>query len=419
MGTRKDFQDALNHRQPSRIPVDFGATAVSGIHVLCMERLRAHYGLEKRPVVVIEPYQMLGLMEDDLAHAMGVTVQGVRAAGNLFGFDNRPPYKPFRTPWGQDVLVPIGFATDTAADSSVLIYPCGDCSVPPSGRMAPGSYFFDAIPRQQPLHEEGLDFHDNLEEFGPVLSDTLDHLKREAARLAELDTGTIAGLPGTAFGDIALVPAPSLRSPRGIRDVAEWYISVAARPDYVRKVFEAQTETALDNLPKIKDALGDNVDAAFVCGTDFGTQQSQFCSPKTFDSLYMPFYKQINGWIHANTSWMTFKHSCGAVVPLIPKFIEAGFDILNPVQCSAAGMDPDFLKREFGRDIVFWGGCVDTQHTLPFGKPEEVRAEVLRRCEIFGRGGGYVFNAIHNVQADTPVENVAAMVAALNEFNGV
>ena len=138
----------------------------------------------------------------------------------------------------------------------------------------------------------------------------------------------------------------------------------------------------------------------------------------TLRDLYFPYYKQVNDWIHAHTPWKTFKHSCGAVSKFIPTFIEAGFDILNPVQCSATGMEPEKLKAEFGDRIVFWGGGVDTQKVLPFGTPAEVREQVLRRCEIFAPGGGFVFDSIHNVQAATPVENIVAMLDAVHEFNG-
>lgn len=126
----------------------------------------------------------------------------------------------------------------------------------------------------------------------------------------------------------------------------------------------------------------------------------------------------MNGWIHQNTRWKTFKHSCGAVEKFIPSFLESGFDILNPVQCSAAGMVPEALKQKYGRDLVFWGGGVDTQQVLPFGTPQEVREQVLSRCRVFSQNGGYVFNAVHNVQALTPVENIVAMVDAVREFNG-
>ncbi|WP_346903318.1 uroporphyrinogen decarboxylase family protein, partial [Faecalicatena contorta] len=129
------------------------------------------------------------------------------------------------------------------------------------------------------------------------------------------------------------------------------------------------------------------------------------------------YYKKINKWIHANTSWKTFKHSCGSIKALIPELIECGFDILNPIQWTAENMDPRELKREFGKDIVFWGGGVDTQKTFAFGKAEQVREEVLEMCRIFSEGGGFVFNTIHNIQAMTPVENVVAMIDAVKEFN--
>ena len=191
----------------------------------------------------------------------------------------------------------------------------------------------------------------------------------------------------------------------------------AARTIFIR-VFERQCEIALGNLERIYAAVGDTVQAVFICGTDFGTQTSAFCSVKTLRDLYFPYYKQINDWIHAHTPWKTFKHSCGAVSKFIPSFIEAGFDILNPVQCSATGMEPEQLKANYGDQLVFWGGGVDTQKTLPFGTPAEVREQVLRRCEIFAPGGGFVFNSIHNVQAQTPVENIVAMLDAVHEFNG-
>jgi hypothetical protein len=221
-----------------------------------------------------------------------------------------------------------------------------------------------------------------------------------------------------AFGDIALVPAPFLKYPKGIRDIEEWYVSTLTRQPYVRAVFEKQCEIAIENLIEIHKRVGNLVDAVFICGTDFGTQWSTFCSVETFRSLWMPYYKRINDWIHIHTSWKTFKHSCGSVVTLIPSFIESGFDILNPVQCSAEGMAPEHLKKEYGSEIVFWGGGVDTQKTLMFGTPQQVREEVLRRCEIFGKGGGFVFNTVHNIQGNVPVKNVVAMFDALREFNG-
>ena len=164
--------------------------------------------------------------------------------------------------------------------------------------------------------------------------------------------------------------------------------------------------------------IGNAIDAVFLCGSDFGTQTSAFCSVPTFRELRLPYYKRICDWIHAETTWKCFKHSCGSVKRFYESFIEAGFEIVNPVQCSAVGMEPDLLKQEYGDRLTFWDGGVDTQKTLPFGTPAEVREQVLRRCEIFAPGGGFVFNAIHNIQASTPTENVVAMFDAVREFNG-
>jgi uroporphyrinogen-III decarboxylase len=284
--------------------------------------------------------------------------------------------------------------------------------------MPKGGYFFDTIVRQPPIDESRLNPDDNLEEFQPVSERDLEAFGANAKAAASTGRGVIAGFAGTAFGDIALVPAPQLKHPKGIRDIAEWYMSTRARRDYVHAIFEGQCEIAIGNLAKIHGVVGDSVDVVFVCGTDFGTQTGSFCSVATLRDLYLPYYQRVNGWIHANTTWKTFKHSCGAVEKFIPSFLDAGFDILNPVQCSAAGMDAATLKAKYGQRLVFWGGGVDTQKTLPFGAPDEVHTEVTERCRIFSEGGGFVFNSVHNVQARTPVKNIAAMIEAVHEFNG-
>jgi len=407
----------LGHLEPDAVPVDFGGTPVTGIHVSCVAALRNHYGLEPSPVKVHEPYQMLGLVEDDLKQAMGIDVEGIPGRGTLFGFRN-DDWKSWKMPDGLEVLVSVDFNTSSDTNGDILIHPEGDLSAPPSGRMPQGGYFFDTIIRQGEIDEDRLDPSDNLEEFSPIGDRDLEELAEDVEAAQKTGRALIAVLGGMAFGDIALVPAPNLVRPKGIRDIAEWYMSLAARPDYIHAVFSRQCEIALGNLARIHARIGDSLDVVMLCGTDFGTQTGAFCSVKTFCDLWLPYYKRINDWIHEHTAWKTFKHSCGSVERFIPSFIECGFDILNPVQCSAANMEPEQLKARYGDDIVFWGGGVDTQKTLPFGTPEEVRRQVLERLEIFSRGGGFVFNSIHNIQARTPVENIVAMLDAVREFNG-
>jgi hypothetical protein len=417
VSSRDRLRTALEHREPDRIPLDFGSTAVTGIHVSCVAALRDYYGLAPGPVKVHEPYQMLGLVEDDLRAAMGLDVIGVFPRKAKFGF----PVADWKE-WnfrGLEVLVPGDFRTRTEPNGDILIYPEGDETAAPSGRMPLGSAFFDTIIRQPEIDDERLDPADNLEEFGPISEEDLDHIERSVRAACGSGYGVAATFGGTSFGDIALVPAPSLKNPKGIRDVAEWYMSTRTRRGYIHRIFERRCEIGIENLARIHARIGDAVDCVFVCGTDFGTQTSAFCSVATFRELWFPYYKRVNDWVHANTAWKCFKHSCGSVERFFESFIEAGFDIINPVQCSAAGMEPAGLKRKYGSRLVFWGGGVDTQKTLPFGTPQEVREEVLRRCEIFAPGGGFVFNSIHNLQAGTPVENIVAMLDAVHEFNGV
>ena len=417
MCARKRVLDALNHRQPDRVPLDIGATMCSGMHVSCVAALRDFYGLEKRPVKVHEPFQMLGLIEEDLEAAMGVDIEGVNGRNTLFGFPCTD-WKPWRLDSGLEVLVPGRFNTTRDEKGNTYLYPEGDTGVPPSGKMPKGGFYFDAIIRQEAFDEDRLDPEDNLEEFTPVTDEDLDHFRTAVRRAAGTGRAVLASFGGMGLGDVALVPGPFLKHPKGIRDVAEWYISTAIRQDYIHQVFARQTDIALENLRVLNEAVGKDVDVAFICGTDFGTQTSTFCSPETFQALYVPYYKKINNWIHAHTSWKTFKHCCGAIEPFLKLFIEAGFDVINPVQCSAAGMEPEHLKNTYGDHLTFWGGGVDTQHVLPFGTPRQVREQVLARCDIFSRNGGFVFTAIHNIQAGTPVANIAAMIEAVHAFNG-
>lgn len=416
MTSKERVLTALSHQSPDRVPVDFGSTFITGIHCSVVEQLRNHYGLDKRPVQMCEPYQMLGLVEEDLMDAMGVDVTSIFPQRTIFGFPNEN-WKPFRTWWGQEVLVSEHFKTIEKADGT-YIYPKGDESAEPSGHMPKKGYFFDSIIRQEELDEDNLDPEDNLEEFGLMTEEEAAYWESEANRHRGNDRAIITHLNGTCLGDIALVPAPFLTSPKGVRDVAEWYMTIVEEPEFVNEIFLRQTEIALKNIERLKGIAGDVIDVVVLCGTDFGTQESTFCSRGTYAELWHPHYKKMNDWIHQHTNWKTFKHSCGAVETFMDGFIESGFDIINPVQCSAAGMDPELLKAKYGDKLTFWGGGVNTQKTLPFGTPEQVREEVLGRCEIFSKEGGFIYNSIHNVQAKSPVENVVAMIEAVREFNG-
>lgn len=410
---RDEVCNALNHKA-GRIPLDLGASPVSGMHVSIVYKLRQALGLDEpgTPVKVIEPFQMLGEIKPDIMDRLGVDVVGLGGSGTIFGFKNEN-WKEWLLPGGTPVLVPEKFNTRVEPNGELLMYPEGDVSSRPSGRKPKGGWFFDAIIRQEPINTDELNIENNLEEFQPISEDELTYFKRAVEHaIATTDKAIVANFGGTSFGDIALVPAPWLKNPKGIRDIEEWYVSLSLRKDYIFHVFERQCAIALANLERIFSVVGNNVDVVYMSGTDFGTQSGLFISKECYKTLFKPFQKILNDWVHKNTSWKTFMHSCGSVVNLLDEFIDAGFDIINPVQCSAFGMKADELKHRFGDNLVFWGGGIDTQHTLPFGTPEDVKVQVFERIRDFGKNGGFVFNSIHNIQAGTPIENVIAFFDA-------
>ena len=415
MTSRERIIAALNHQTPDKVPLDLGGTSITGMGVNAVIKLRESLGLEKKAIKVREPYQMLGAIDYDLIEMLGVDVVSPIDYKSMFSF-TQEQWKPFQF-HNDDVLVAKDFNTEFNKDGSLYMYPKGNKNVRPSAIMPNDGWYFDTIIRQYAIDDDNLNVEDNLEEFSIKTDEELKYWQTEINNIYKnTDKAIVGNLGGTALGDIALVPAPGLEDPKGIRDIEEWYISTAIRQDYIKELFERQIEIALKNLKLYYEAAGNKIQAIVVCGTDFGTQNSPFISTDMFNTLYLPYYKKINNWIHENTEWKTFKHSCGSIYPLIPSFIEAGFDILNPVQISANNMDSKKLKKEFGEKIVFWGGGVNTQKELPFGTEDEVREQVKKQIKILGEDGGFVFNPVHNVQGNTPVENLISMYQTVKEY---
>lgn len=420
MNSRQRLHTALNFHTPDCVPLDIGATPVTGMHVSSVYKLRQALGLDssREPVRVTNIYQMLGEIKPDLVEVLGIDAVPLERPTQSFGIRNEG-WKEWTTFDGTPVLVPAGFNTKPELNGDLLIYPQGDHSAGPTGRMPAGGYYFDAIIRQQPIEDASLDPADNLEEFQPISDADLAFYKEQVERLySQTDKAIVANLGGTGFGDVAQVPGTQLLHPKGIRDVQEWYMSLAARQDYIKEVFQGQTQAALQNMARFYEAVGDNVSVFFMSGTDFGGQKALLFSPHVYRELFFPFQKQLNDWVHEHTSWKVFMHNDGAIKRMIPDYIEAGFDILNPVQWTAADMGPAELKAAFGEDLVFWGAGVDVQSTLPFGSPEDVRKEVFEMCQVFGEGGGYVFSSVHNIQAGIPVENLLAFFEAFIQARG-
>lgn len=415
MTGKERIDTVLSHQDADKIALDFGATPITGIHVKQIAALRQHYGLEDKPVKVIEPFQMLGEVDEELAKLWNVDAIGVSGPYDMMGH-RQEHFVEKRMPWGQVVLLPECFHMKLE-NGNTYVFPQGDTNYPPSAMMPASGYFFDSIERVPATDfDTELKLEDNLEEFTLIGNEDVAYWKDALTKARATGKSVVANIGGTGLGDVALVPAMGLKNPKGIRAIADWYMSTMAREDFLREIFDRQTDIAIQNLAKINQIAGDCIDVIYTCGTDFGTQDSQFCSADALESLYGDAYRKVNNWIHQNTGWKTFKHCCGSIVPLLDTIIDMGFDIINPVQINAAGMDPQFLKDTFGSRVTFWGGGIDTQKVLPLATPQQVRDQTYRLCEIFGTHGGFVFNSIHNIQANVPVENVVALMDAIGEI---
>lgn len=418
LNSRERIKTTIEHKQPDKLPVDFGGMSSTGIHVSALYKLRQRLGLDKpfTPVKLIEPYQMLGEIDEDLRKIIGADCVPVWNRLNIFGFAN-DNYKEWKLWDGTPLLVPEYFNTVPENNKSILMYPKGDKNAMPSAKMPYKGYYFDNLIRQEKIQDNNLNIEDNLEDFQIIPLEELKYLKEVVDKFYYSTKYSIFGtLVNSGFGDVALVPGPALKNPKGIRDITEWYISLALRKSYIIKIFEKQCEVALENYKRIYNIIGNKIDVIMVSGADFGTQTGLIISKELYKDLFKPFHLKINNWIHEHTDWKTFIHTCGAIEPLIDDFIDAEFDILNPVQISAGGMDSKILKRKYGKYIVFWGGGVDTQKTLPLGSAKEVNEEIKKQIEILGSDGGFVFSTVHNIQANVPTENIIEMIEVISNY---
>jgi len=407
----------VNRQSVDRIPLDLGATNVSGISASTLYRLRKALGLEEKPVLVIDTGQMLGFVDEDVRKALGVETVGLWRRMNSMGLPNTD-WKPWTMMDGTPVEMCGGFAYDYLPNGNLVAYPKGDKSVPPSLMMPKGGYFFDGIHRAAPFDEDDLDaVRDFKEQFSVFSDEDARWIENEAKRLyEETDYAIIGLLSNGSFGDAGGLPGAFLTKVQGIRALDDWLIAHIMYPDYIHELFEYQLEIYLKNLEIYRQAVGDRIDVIYAQGTDFGMQTGELISPDHYRTFYKKPMKTYTDWVHKNTKWKVMLHSCGSIVNLLDELSESGIDILNPLQCSARGMDPVMIKEKYGEKFIFWGGGIDTQKTLPFGTTEDVRREVTERLTILGKDGGFVFNTTHNIQGGTPIDNLLAMYGTLAKY---
>jgi uroporphyrinogen-III decarboxylase len=406
MTSRERIIASIEHREPDRVPVDLGGSIMTGIAAKALSDFFVYKPLQKRRVKVYEIYQMLGEVEEEMLEYVQGDVLPLEPESIFFDIKRRG-YKPGQLFDGTEVLLPEAFNVEVAENGDWILHRGGAPEQPPLGKMPKNGFYFDMIEDQS----LSMDYQP------PSIEEVMNDYQKKRPDHAMLEYLCSRSETLRPSGKALLLGMWPQFGPPGVGNTPNWLCLMMTEPDYVRELFERKTELDLSVLEEVKQNIGDGLDIFGIDGTDYGSQKAELFSPELFEQFYFPYYKAVNRWIHENTQWKTWKHSCGSILNLIPYFVKSGLDCINPVQCSAAGMDAESLKKEFGDKITFWGGGVDTQNTLPFGTAGDVYEEVTRRLQIFAPGGGFVFAAVHNIQAKTPPENLEAMFQAVKDFS--
>ncbi len=390
MNSRERVRAALDHRPPDRVPVDLGGSIVTGINAMAYARLKRHLGLAG-PAKVASVVLLLAEVEPAIIRRWGLDVLPVPRYWAAPEVPLSGRWREHPLPDGTPALFPQGFAPRLRADGAWELLEEGEAA----SVLSPGSGSF--VPARFPLAGATLE---ELEAWQPprIGTEELEFLERTARGLHQsTDKALFGWFNGSIFEQAQFLCGWD-----------EFLVRLAADPPFADRLLQKLAEAAVADLGLYLRAVGPYLEVVGF-GDDFGMQGGLQLSPAMFRERIKPHLARIYAAAHAGCRAKVFLHSCGSVVELLEDFIQIGVDVLNPVQTSAAGMEPEALKRAFGERIVFWGGGADAQRLLPLGSPEEVRRDVRRRLEILCPGGGFVFAPIHNLQADVPPENVAAM----------
>ncbi|MFZ5437008.1 MAG: uroporphyrinogen decarboxylase family protein [Bacillota bacterium] len=375
MTHRERVRTALSHQEPDRVPIDIGSTGNTGIALKAYERLKAYLGIESPSVLLEKPFQLARVASDDqVLERLGVDTRGVFPRPRDGWEDRVYPDGSYQDEWG---LV---------------------------RAMPEGGFYYDVIegPFQEGITPSALDRFDWPNGKDPS---RVKGVREEILAYHQKGYAVVVNIRG------GLITVSQL-----MRGFEGWFTDIVLNPGSICDLMDRILQYQIDLTCAMLDGVGDKVDVV-AYGDDIGTQNGPMVSPATYRKYIKPRQARLIQALKEKTSAWIHYHTCGSVYTFIPDLIEIGVDILNPVQVSAKDMDPARLKREFGDKLSFWGG-IDTHRVLPYGTPDDVRAEVKLRLAQMAEGGGYVLNSVHNIQADVPPENVVAMFEAALEYGG-
>ena len=410
MRSRERVLEAINHRETKRVPIDFGGHQSSGISAIAYARLKKALGITTGDIYVYDMIQQLAIIEPEVLDAVGADVVDLGRGFMLEAKD----WKGWELPNGTRCKIPHYLNVERRGDDWYVVSEEGV----DLGIQKKGCLYFEQLHR--PWAEKDMpeqDFADLEEAFArtmwgsvpapgrhlPLTDEGLDELARGAKKLRQSTDRAIMGTFGASF----------FETPQFLYGMDRYLLHMAMHPEACVRLSEALCSLYLPRLEKWLGAVGPYVDIVRF-GDDFGGQNGPLLSPQMYRSYYKPFQeklwrrtKELAG--HAGSQL----HSCGGIEPLLDDLIEAGLEMVNPVQITCQGMDAKHLKTKYGGRLVLWGGGCDTRQVLPQGTPEEVRRHVREQVGILRQGGGFVFQQVHNIQADVPAENILAMFEAV------
>ncbi|MBN2762488.1 MAG: methyltransferase [Bacteroidales bacterium] len=412
MNSRERILSAINHQQPDRVPVDLGATGSSGISVVAYQNLLDYLGKKHLKNHAPDVVQQCSQPDMEILDLFGVDVVDV---GRHFNTGENY-WHELELIKGYPALYPKWFKPEKQGNGSWLAPGKTGEYI---GKMPAGATFFDQL--IFPYIDSYPDDYKNLGRelsrvvwggFGFTPYDWADEpnfwemLREKNLDLrSKTDKALLLGVGCNLFEWGTF-----------LRRIDNFMMDLYLDPENVNRLLDVLMERHMAFLTNVCKAVGDIVDI-LKFGDDFGTNTGPFIPTETYHEFFFPRHKQMCDYVKANSSAHTMLHSCGGIYELIPELIDAGFEILNPVQINAINMEPERLKREFGRELTFWGGGCDTKSVLNRGTPQEIKDHVKHNLEVFTRGGGFIFNTVHNIMPDVPPENITAMFEAVKEFN--
>jgi len=406
---------AINHQQPDRVPVDLSATPSSGISAIAYSNLIKYIGRDDLPVQIYDVVQQLAQPDMFVLNKFGADVLDIGRAFN----DQPSDWSPVTMANGAAAFYPKWFRPTRMADGSYQTYDNDGKRM--LSRMPIGATFFDQT--YFPYVDGYPDSYKDMDaEMGRIMwardaHSPWDHAG-ESDFWQKLRENTLKLRQSTDKALLVVCGCNLFEWGTFLRRMDNFLMDLMCDTDNVEKLLDQLMIRHLATLEKVCKAVGDIVDIIRF-GDDLGMSSGPFMDVDTYKTLFKPRHKILCDYVKSHSKMHTYIHSCGSISLLMPDLIEAGIEIFNPVQTNAWNMKPDFLKKEFGQHCTFWGGGIETAGTLNVGTPSQIKEQVLERLEIFSKGGGYVFNTVHNILPDVPPQNIVAMYDAVKEFNRI